>query len=47
VTATDKDDASVLLALWRRLWPLAGLALGLLVNVIWVGVLSYALIRLL
>jgi hypothetical protein len=32
VTATDNDDARFLLALWRRLWPLAGLALALLVS---------------
>jgi hypothetical protein len=47
VTATDNDNAPVLLALWRRLWPLAGLALALLVNVLWVGALGYGLVRLL
>jgi hypothetical protein len=47
MTAADKDDAPALLALWRRVWPLAALALGLLVNVMWVGALGYALVRLL
>ena len=47
MTATDKDDAPALLALWERLWPLAGLALALIVNVLWIGGLGYALVRLL
>lgn len=33
--------------LWRRVWPFAGLAMALLVNVVWVGALGYALIWLL
>jgi hypothetical protein len=47
VTATDNDDAPSLLALWKRLWPLAGLALALLVTVAWIGALAYGLVRLL
>jgi hypothetical protein len=32
---------------WRRVLPLAGLALAAIVNVLWVGVLGYALFELL
>jgi len=44
VAATDNDDAPFLVALWRRLWPLAGLALALLVTVAWIGALAYGLL---
>lgn len=47
MTATDNDNSPVLLALWKRLWPLADLALALLVNVLWVGGLGYGLTKLL
>jgi hypothetical protein len=47
VTATDNDDAPALLALCQRAWPLAGLALALLVNTLWVGALAYGLVKLL
>ena len=36
-----------MLALLQRVWPFAGLTIALLVNVLWIGVLGYALIRLL
>jgi hypothetical protein len=45
VAATDNDDAPFLLALWRQLWPLVGLALALLVA--WIGALAYGRVRLL
>jgi hypothetical protein len=45
VAATDNDDAPFLLALWRQLWQLVGLALALLVA--WIGALAYGLVRLL
>jgi hypothetical protein len=32
---------------WRRAWPLAGLALAAIANVLWIGVLGYALFELL
>jgi hypothetical protein len=35
------------LVLWQRAWPFPLLMLALLVNVIWVGALGYALVRLL
>ena len=44
VAATDNDDAPFLLALWRQLWQLVGLALALLVA--WIR-LAYGLVRLL
>jgi hypothetical protein len=44
---SGNDDASALPALWRRLWPLAALALGLLVILVWIGAFAYALVRLL
>ena len=46
MTATQNDDASAALT-WRRAWPVTGLALALLVNLLWVGALAYALVRLL
>jgi hypothetical protein len=33
--------------LWQRMWPFAGLTLAVLVNVLWIGVLGYALVMLL
>jgi hypothetical protein len=48
VTNFNKDGAvSAVLALLRRLWPFAALAVAVLVNVLWIGVLVYAVIRLL
>ena len=46
---TDKNNAPPMAALkvWRRALPFAGLVAAVLVNVAWVGVLGYALIRLL
>ena len=43
----DTADNDAVLPLWRRAWPFAGLTLALLVNVLWVGALGYALVRLL
>jgi hypothetical protein len=45
VTAIENNNAA--LSLWQRAWPLTGLALALLVNVLWVGALGYALVWLL
>jgi len=47
VTNFNKSSAlNASLALLRRLWPFAALAAAALVNVLWVGVLVYAVIRL-
>jgi hypothetical protein len=45
----DKDDAppSAALKVWHRAWPIAALAFALLLNVAWVGLLTYAIVRLL
>jgi hypothetical protein len=34
-------------ALWHRVWPPAALGVALLVNVAWIGLLGYGLVRLL
>jgi len=34
-------------ALWRRAWPVAALAVALIVDVAWVGLLGYGLVKLL
>ena len=48
MTASDKDGAcGAMRALRERAWPLAGLTLALVVNVAWIGALSYAVIWLL
>jgi hypothetical protein len=46
-TAADKHVGGAALTQWRRAWPLAGLALAAVVNTLWVGVLGYALVKLL
>jgi hypothetical protein len=45
----DKDDAppSAVLKVWNRAWPIAALGFALLLNVAWVGLLTYAIVRLL
>ena len=48
MTASDKDGASgAIRAVWERAWPLAGLTLAFVVNVAWIGALSYAVVWLL
>ena len=48
VTSLNRNGPlSATLALLRRLWPFAALAVAVLVNVLWIGVLVYAVIRLL
>ena len=32
---------------WQVVWPFAGLSAAVLVNVLWIGALGYALVRLL
>ena len=44
---TIDNNTSAALSLWQRAWPLTGLALALLVNVLWIGALGYALVKLL
>ena len=34
-------------SLWQRAWPITALTLALLVNLLWIGALGYALVRLL
>jgi hypothetical protein len=47
VTSFNKDSAlNATLALLRRLWQFAALTVAVLVNVLWIGVLVYAVIRL-
>jgi hypothetical protein len=46
VTAFDNNPPTAL-RMWQRAWPLAGLTLALLVNVLWIGVLGYALVMML
>jgi hypothetical protein len=47
-TNFNKNRAlNVSLSLLRRMWPFAALAAAALVNVLWAGVLIYAVIRLL
>ena len=45
----DKNDAppDAALKVWHRAWPIAALAFALLLNVAWVGLLAYAMVRLL
>jgi hypothetical protein len=45
----DKDNAPPRAALmvWHRAWPLAGLAIALLANAAWIGLLTYGLVKLL
>jgi hypothetical protein len=45
VTTTDNNNAAP--SVWKRAWPLVGLAAAVLVNVLWLGVLGYELVRLL
>ena len=45
--AADKVEGSAAPAQWRRVLPLAGLAVAAIVNVLWVGALGYALMQLL
>jgi hypothetical protein len=45
--AADKAERGAAPTQWRRAWPMAGLAGAAVVNVLWIGILSYALIRLL
>jgi hypothetical protein len=47
VTTTDKDERGCPLSQWRRAWRMAGLAIAAVVNVLWIGMLGYALVRLL
>jgi hypothetical protein len=35
------------LNLWRRAWPLVGLGAAVAVNMLWIGMLAYTLVRLL
>jgi hypothetical protein len=45
VSAVEKDKRVTALRRCRHAWPLTGLALA--ANVLWVGVLGYALVKLL
>jgi len=47
VTTTQKDGGGKALGQRRRAWPIAGLAVAAVVNVLWVAVLGYALVKLL
>jgi hypothetical protein len=43
----DKVEGRAALTRWRQAWPLAGLGLAAMVNVLWVGMLGYAVFALL
>ena len=45
----DKNNAPprATLMVWHRAWPLAGLAIALLANAAWIGLLTYGLVKLL
>jgi hypothetical protein len=45
--AEDAKPRSVVLTFWHQVWPLAVLAIALMVNLAWVGLLGYALAKLL
>jgi hypothetical protein len=45
--AGDKVEGGAAPTRRRRAWPLAGLALAAVINVLWVGVLGYAVFELL
>jgi hypothetical protein len=47
MTSIQKYESGAPPTRWRLTWPLAGLALAAIVNVLWVGVLGYALFELL
>jgi hypothetical protein len=38
---------AIVVKVWQGAWPFAGLAAAVLVNVLWIGALGYALVRLL
>ena len=46
MTAIDEKNAGPpAVTLWHRVWPLAGLAIALIVNVAWIGFLGYAVAK--
>jgi hypothetical protein len=45
--STVDNSVSPKPALWGRAWPLAGLATAVIVNVAWIGLLAYGLVKLL
>jgi hypothetical protein len=45
---SDNSNAqSAELNIWHRAWPLACIAIAVLVNAAWIGLLTYGLVRLL
>ena len=45
---SDNNNAqSEELNIWHRAWPLACIAIAVLVNAAWIGLLTYGLVRLL
>ena len=45
--SNNNDAQSAALNMWHRAWPLACIAIALLVNAAWIGLLTYGLVRLL
>jgi hypothetical protein len=47
--STDEgaSSQSVALTLWHQAWPLAALAMAVIVNLAWIGFLGYGLAKLL
>jgi hypothetical protein len=42
-----KKAAPFVVSLWHRAWPLAGVALALILTLAWIGLLAYLLAKLL
>ena len=46
MTAIDEKNAGPpAVTLWHRVWPLAALAIALIVNIAWIGFLGYAVAK--
>jgi hypothetical protein len=46
IATASREGISVIVTQWHRAWPLAGLALALIVNVAFIGLLGYGLFKL-
>ena len=45
--SNNNDAQSAALNMWHRAWPLACIAIAVLVNAAWIGLLTYGLVTLL
>jgi hypothetical protein len=46
IATASREGVSVILTRLHRAWPLAGLAIALIANVAWIGLLAYGLAKL-